>query len=330
MEQQYTVKLKTIVDEYGLSIIHSSKDYETKQLCTPDVNRPGLQLSGFYDYFDPRRVQIMGVVETTFLKTMSAEQRLASFEEFFRCKISVLIICHGVEPMPECVEMAKKYDINVLSTEVDTSEFMAQIIGTLKLVLAPRITRHGVLVEVHGEGILLLGDSGIGKSETALELIKRGHRLIADDAVEIKRTARTTLVGSAPPMIRYYMEVRGIGVVDVRRIFGISAVKPAEKIDFIVNLEIWDEEKKYDRLGIETEFMEILGVKIPSTSIPVRPGRNLAVILELAAINHRQKKMGFNAALSLVERHDRALDESMENDIDHVADAITNAGFLSF
>lgn len=308
MEQEYTIKLKTIVEEHELEIIHASADFETTLIYTSDVNRPGLQLSGFYDYFDPRRVQIMGIVETTYLLAKSAEERRESFGELFKRKISALVVCHGVSALPECVAMAEKYDVNVLATGVDTSEFMAQLIGTLKLALAPRITRHGVLVEVHGEGILLLGDSGIGKSETALELIKRGHRLIADDAVEIKRTSRTTLVGSAPAMIRYYMEVRGIGVVDVRRIFGIGAVKPAERIDYIINLEVWDEEKRYDRLGIDTEYTSILGVRVPCTTIPVSPGRNLAAILELAAINFRQKKMGYNAALQLVESHDRIMD----------------------
>lgn len=325
MDQEYTIKLKTIVQEHELDIVHASGDFEAALVYTSDVNRPGLQLSGFYDYFDPRRVQIMGIVETTYLLAKSAQERRDSFEAFFKRKISMLVICHGVSPLPECVAMAEKYDINVMTTEVDTSEFMAQIIGTLKLALAPRITRHGVLVEVHGEGILLLGDSGIGKSETALELIKRGHRLIADDAVEIKRTSRTTLVGSAPAMIRYYMEVRGIGVVDVRRIFGIGAVKPAERINYIISLEAWDEEKKYDRLGIETEYTSILGVKVPCTTIPVRPGRNLAVILELAAINLRQKKMGYNAALQLAENHDRLVDG-----LDREHDDLTHAGFISF
>lgn len=308
MDQEYTVRLKTLADEHELVAVHISDDFETALIYTTDVNRPGLQLSGFYDYFDPRRLQIMGIVETTYLLTLTTQQRSERFENLFKRKISALVICHGVSVLPECIAMAEKYGTNVFTTDVDTSEFMAQIIGTLKLALAPRVTRHGVLMEVHGEGILLLGDSGIGKSEVALELIKRGHRLIADDAVEIKRTSRTTLVGSAPELIRYYMEVRGIGVIDVRRIFGIGAVKPAERINYIISLEAWDDEKKYDRLGIETDYTSILGVKIPYTTVPVRPGRNLAVILELAAINLRQKRMGYNAALELAENHDRHVD----------------------
>ena len=325
MDQEYTIRLKEIVDDHELTIVYAAPDFDTALISTTDINRPGLQLSGFYDYFDPRRLQIMGIVETTYLLAKDSDQRRHSFEELFKRKISGLVICHGVSPLPECIAMAEKYGINLLSTEVDTSEFMAQVIGTLKLALAPRITMHGVLMEVHGEGVLLLGDSGIGKSETALELIKRGHRLIADDAVEIKRASRTTLVGSAPELIRYYMEVRGIGVIDVRRIFGIGAIKPVERIDYIVNLEVWDEETTYNRLGIETEYTSILGVKVPCTTIPIRPGRNLAVILELAAINHRQKKMGFNAALELVESHDRAIDK-----LSSERDSLSDTGFMDY
>jgi Serine kinase of the HPr protein, regulates carbohydrate metabolism len=325
MDQEYTIRLKEVVIDHELEIVHAAPDYETALISSSDINRPGLQLSGFYDYFDPSRLQIMGIVETTYLLAKTSEERRSSFEELFKRKISALVICHGVSPLPECIAMAEKHGINLLSTEVDTSEFMAQVIGTLKLALAPRITLHGVLMEVHGEGVLLLGDSGIGKSETALELIKRGHRLIADDAVEIKRASRTTLVGSAPELIRYYMEVRGIGVIDVRRIFGIGAIKPVERIDYIVNLEVWDKETTYNRLGIETEYTSILGVKVPCTTIPIRPGRNLAVILELAAINHRQKKMGFNAALELVESHDRAIDK-----LSSERDSLSDTGFMDY
>ena len=325
MDQEYTIRLKEIVDDHELTIIYAAPDYDTALISTTDINRPGLQLSGFYDYFDPRRLQIMGIVETTYLLAKTSDERRSSFEELFKRKIAALVICHGVSPLPECIAMAEKYGINLLSTDVDTSEFMAQVIGTLKLALAPRITTHGVLMEVHGEGILLMGDSGIGKSETALELIKRGHRLIADDAVEIKRASRTTLVGSAPELIRYYMEVRGIGVIDVRRIFGIGAIKPVERIDYIVNLEVWDEQTTYNRLGIETEYTSILGVKVPCTTIPIRPGRNLAVILELAAINHRQKKMGYNAALELVESHDRAIDK-----LSSERSSLSDTGFMDY
>jgi HPr kinase/phosphorylase len=309
MSTGYSVKLKTIMEEHKLEIVHASKDFENARIYTADINRPGLQLTGFYDYFDPQRIQIIGKVENTYLEGRTSAQRRESFENLMSRKISALIICHGIEPMPECVEMAEKYDINLLKTDLDTSEFLAQLIGTLRLHLAPRVTWHGVLVEVHGEGVLLVGESGIGKSETALELVKRGHRLIADDAVEIKRTSRTTLMGEAPEMIRYYMELRGIGLIDVRHLYGVGAVKPTVRIDMVVNLELWDENKVYDRLGIETEYIEILGVKVPYMTIPVRPGRNLAVILEVAAMNNRQKKMGYNAALDLALRHDRAIKE---------------------
>lgn len=222
--------------------------------------------------------------------------------------IAGLIICHGVDAFPECQEMAEKYDRNLFLTAEDTSTFMADLITYLGRELAPRITCHGVLVEVYGEGLLITGDSGIGKSETALELIKRGHRLIADDAVEIRRVARDTLVGTAPELIRYYMELRGIGVIDARHIFGIGAVKPETNIDLVVNFEQWDDGKAYDRLGLDTHCTDILGVQVPALTIPVRPGRNLAVILELAAMNNRQKNLGFNAAQVLADKHDELVD----------------------
>jgi HPr kinase/phosphorylase len=221
-----------------------------------------------------------------------------------------VVVAHALDPLPEMVDAARYYDVNLLTTKLDTSEFMGQIIGSLRLHLAPRITIHGVLLEVHGEGLLITGDSGVGKSETALALLKRGHRLIADDAVEIKRTSETTLVGTAPEVIRYYMELRGIGVIDARHIFGIGAVKPDQFIDLVANFEIWDDHKIYGRLGIDTETTEILGVKVPYYNIPVRPGRNLAAILEVAAMSNREKKIGYNAARDLVERHDRMIDEN--------------------
>ena len=223
--------------------------------------------------------------------------------------IPALIFCHGVKPFPEAYELAQSYGINVLSTEEDTSTFIADLITYLRAELAPRETLHGVLVEVHGEGMLIRGDSGIGKSETALELIKRGHRLIADDAVEIRRVSNDVINGEAPELIRYYMELRGIGVIDVQRIFGVESIKPNTNIDLIVDLELWDDKKAYDRLGIATEYDQLLGVKLPKITIPVRPGRNLAVILELAAINNRQKKMGCNAAEELARKYDQLVSE---------------------
>ena len=275
---------------------------------TYDVNRPAMQLAGFYNYFDPERIQIIGRVESTYLDTLSDADRLAAFERFMQYDIAALVICHGVQPFPECLEAAEKYDRTVFITSEDTSEFQAGLISSLRSHLAPRTTVHGVLVEIYGEGVLLTGDSGIGKSETALELIKRGHRLIADDAVEIKKVGRDRLVGDAPEMIRYYMELRGIGVVNVRRIYGIGAVKPESGIDLVVHLEPWEEGKAYDRLGLTSESEIILGVEIPRVTIPVRPGRNLAVILELAAMNNRQKKLGYNAAEALAASHDALID----------------------
>ena len=308
MRSKYTVLLKTIAEEHGLQILHAAKDYETKRIVTYDVNRPAMQLAGFYNYFDPARIQIIGRVESTYLDTLSDAERLAAFERFMQFDIAALVICHGVQPFPECMEMAEKYDRTVFITPEDTSEFQAGVISSLRRHLAPRTTVHGVLVEIYGEGVLLTGDSGIGKSETALELIKRGHRLIADDAVEIKKIGRDSLVGDAPEMIRYYMELRGIGVVNVRRIYGIGAVKPESGIDLVVHLEPWEEGKAYDRLGLTSESEVILGVEVPRVTIPVRPGRNLAVILELAAMNNRQKKLGYNAAEALAASHDALID----------------------
>ena len=308
MRSKYTVLLKTIAEEHGLQILHAAKDYETKKIVTYDVNRPAMQLAGFYNYFDPERIQIIGRVESTYLDTLSDADRLAAFERFMQYDIAALVICHGVQPFPECLEAAEKYDRTVFITSEDTSEFQAGLISSLRSHLAPRTTVHGVLVEIYGEGVLLTGDSGIGKSETALELIKRGHRLIADDAVEIKKVGRDRLVGDAPEMIRYYMELRGIGVVNVRRIYGIGAVKPESGIDLVVHLEPWEEGKAYDRLGLTSESEVILGVEIPRVTIPVRPGRNLAVILELAAMNNRQKKLGYNAAEALAASHDALID----------------------
>ena len=277
----YTVALQKIAAEQGLTILHAAQDYATREIRTADVNRPGLQLAGFYNYFDPERLQIIGRVESTYLETLTPDQRRERFEQFMRYNIIGLVICHGMDPFPECLEMAEKYDRNLFLVRKDTSEFMA---------------------------VLITGDSGVGKSETALELIKRGHRLVADDAVEIKRINRTTLMGSAPAMIRYYMELRGIGVIDARQIYGVGAVKPETRVDLVVQLEPWEDGRAYDRLGLTTEYCEILNVRVPCVTIPVGPGRNLAVILELAAMNNRQKGMGYNAAQKLADEHDRGID----------------------
>ena len=310
MSNSYSVKLSTVVAEHAdLRVIHAAGNYEEKLIQTADLNRPGLQLIGYFDYFDPSRIQVFGKSEITFLKEKSSLSRLSCFGELMGRGCPAVVIAHDEEILPECLEMAEKYDVTVLATEVDTSEFYAQLIGTLRRHLAPRETVHGVLVEVHGEGMLITGDSGVGKSETALELIKRGHRLIADDAVEILRTSRSTLEGRAPEIIRNFMELRGVGVVDIQNLYGIGAVKPETRIDMVAALELWDEKKHYDRLGIDTHTTEFLGVEVPIVTIPVRPGRNLAVILELSAMNNRQKKAGYNAAAALAAR----IDENADN-----------------
>lgn len=296
----YTVPLQKIVTEQGLTVLHAAADYATRAISTADVNRPGLQLAGFYNYFDPERLQIIGRVESTYLETLTSAQRRERFETFMRYNIIGLVICHGMDPFPECLEMAEKYDRNLFLVRKDTSEFMADLIASLSSYLAPRLTQHGVLVEVFGEGVLITGDSGVGKSETAIELIKRGHRLIADDAVEIRRVSSKSLVGQSPENIRHFIELRGIGIINARRIFGMGAVKLQEKIDMCINLEIWDATKVYDRMGMDSEYTEILGIKVPVMTIPVKPGRNLAIIIEVAAMNNRQKKMGYNAAYELL------------------------------
>lgn len=311
MASKYTVKLSTVVQEQNLEILRTSADYETRLIDTADINRPALQLAGFYDYFDPKRIQIIGRVESTYLNTLSSEERRARFEEFMKFDIAALVICHGVTAFPECMEMAEKYDRNVFATEDDTSVFMANTIVSLNTHLAPRLTTHAVLVEVHGEGVLITGDSGVGKSETALELVKRGHRFIADDAVEIKRISKDSLTGESPALIRDYMELRGIGVVNIRKLYGVGSVMPRCPIELVIKLEQWDETKAYDRLGLTNETEEILGVTLPAVTIPVRPGRNLAVILELAAMNNRQKKLGFNAAETLADNVDYAVDAGL-------------------
>ena len=311
MRTKYTVPLKTVVQDMKLTALHLSKDYDTALLTMADVNRPAMQLTGFYNYFDPKRIQVIGRVESTYLDSIGPKARLEAFDRFMAYDIAALVLCHNVEPFPECLAMAEKYDRNVFYSEQDTSSFQAGVIFLLHNYLAPRMTVHGVLVDVYGEGVLLMGDSGIGKSETALELIKRGHRLVADDAVEIKLVSDSRLVGTAPEIIRYYMELRGIGVINVRHIYGIGAVKPSAGIDLVVKMEHWVDGKAYDRLGLVNETEEILGVHVPRVTIPVTPGRNLAVILELAAMNNRQKKTGYNAAEMLAAEHDYAIDNGM-------------------
>ncbi len=307
-----TIPLQKVIDELSLEVIYSPEDPTDIQITRMDVTRPGLQLAGFFDHFEPKRMQIIGTAEFMYLKKMEALRRHEALTDFFSKHPAAVVFSHKNRPDEEILEVAEYFEVPVLATDSSTSPFMAALIGYLSVALAPMITRHGVLVEVYGEGMLILGDSGVGKSETAIELIKRGHRLIADDAVEIKRVSAKTLVGQAPEVIRHYIELRGIGIVDVRRIFGMGAVKMSEKIDIIINLEPWDSEKMYNRMGLDEEYTDIMGIKVPTTTIPVKPGRNLAIILEIAAMNNRQKKMGINAA----EEFNRKLMESIGQDPD--------------
>lgn len=300
MNTNRSVRVKDIVEKFQMEVINKGTDYDTEILTITDVNRPGLQFIGFFDYFDPRRLQIIGKSEVTFLRGYSAEERRKRFEDLFCYEIPALVISRNLDVFPECLEMAQKHGRTLLRTKYTSVEFTAMTIDYLNHALAPVITRHGVLVDVYGEGVLIFGDSGIGKSETAIELIKRGHRLIADDAVEIRRVSSKSLVGQSPENIRHFIELRGIGIINARRIFGMGAVKLQEKIDMCINLEIWDATKVYDRMGMDSEYTEILGIKVPVMTIPVKPGRNLAIIIEVAAMNNRQKKMGYNAAYELL------------------------------
>jgi len=297
-----STKLNKMVEELGFAVVHRPADYDEVVIKAASVNRAGIQLTGFLEYFDSDRVQLIGRLEMAYLQQFTAEERLEKFRALFARDIPVLICCHGIDILPECVEAARERGVALLSTERRTSDTIVRLVTYLKDRLAPTITRHGVLVEVYGEGVFITGESGLGKSEAALELVKRGHRLISDDAVEIKKTNDTTLVGSAPELIRNFIEIRGIGIVDVRQIFGASSVKRSERIDLVVALETWSEGTEYDRVGAETRYTELLGVKVPENRVPVRPGRNLAVIIEVAAMNNKQKRAGHNSGQEFNDR----------------------------
>jgi len=295
-----------------LEILCSAPDYEKIPIRTVDVNRPGLPLSGFFEHFDTKRLLLIGLTEHTFLENMTPEKRRESFNRLLAYPVPALIITRELEPFPECLEMAREHGRTVLRTKQQTSAFISSLISALYNHLAPTITRHGVMMEVYGEGVMIQGESGVGKSEVAIELIKRGHRIIADDAVEIKLTERGKLIASSPELIRHYMELRGIGIIDVRRLFGMGAVKDDQRIDMILKLEPWDDKAFYDRLGLEMATSdELLGVPLPTVTIPVKPGRNLAVIVEVAAMNNRNRKMGHNAAQELTMRMDEQFNKSM-------------------
>ena len=307
----YCVPLTTLVKEFHMEVVYAARDYESIRLTVADLARPGLQLAGYFDHFEPMRLQVIGNVEASYLQKLNPKDRSLIFDRMFSYKFPALIIARNIQLGPECLEMAKKHNVTVLRTPEATSDVISAVISYLKSALAPRITRHGVLMEVYGEGLLIIGESGIGKSETAVELLKRGHRLIADDAVEIKKISENSLLGNAPALIRNYIELRGVGIINVAKLFGIGAVKTENEINLVVNIVPWNTHEVYDRLGLEDQYMEILGVKVPLNTIPVTPGRNLAVILEVAAMNNRQRKMGYNAALEFTEQINRHFDETM-------------------
>ncbi len=312
MSDMYSVPLTTLVREFQLEVVYAATDYESIRLTVEDVARPGLQLAGYFDHFEPMRLQVMGNVEISYLQKLDPTERAITFDRLFSYKFPALLIARNMPPDPQCVEMAKKHNITLLRSPEVTSTIVSAIIAYLKAALAPRITRHGVLVEVYGEGLLLIGDSGIGKSEAAVELLKRGHRLIADDAVEIRKISSNSLVGTAPELVRNYIELRGIGIVNVAKLFGMGAVKAENEINLVVNIVPWKTHEVYDRLGLEDQHMEILGVQVPMNTIPITPGRNLAVILEVAAMNNRQRKMGYNPALEFTEQLDRHFEQNNE------------------
>ncbi len=308
-----SVPLKTLVEEFDLKVVYAATDYDVIRLTVADVTRPGLQLAGYFDHFEPMRLQVMGNVETSYLQKMTQTERAITFDRLFSYKFPALLISRNLPVDPLCIQMAKKHNVSVITTQETTSNIVSSIIAYLSAQLAPRITRHGVLVDVFGVGLFLTGESGLGKSEAAVELLKRGHRLIADDAVEIKRISGNCLIGTAPELIRNYVELRGIGIVNVAKLFGMSAVKEDKQIDLVVNIVHWNNGEHYDRLGLEDKYTEILGVQVPLNTIPITPGRNLAVILEVAAMNFRQRSMGYNPAKEFTDQMDRHFQETMGN-----------------
>ncbi len=300
MASEFTISLAAVIKEEGFETLYMPVNPEEVLIASSDLSRPGLELAGFFDYYDHSRIVVLGRSEMAFLIEMDLKQRSEILDALFSRHAPAVLITRGMDPLPELMSAAERYAVPMLRTQEATSNAVASLVSFLNIELAPRVTRHGVLVEVYGEGILITGDSGVGKSETAIELVKRGHRLIADDAVELKRASNKTLVGSAPPNIRHFIELRGVGIINARRIFGMGAVKQTEKVDMIIHLENWDGVKVYDRMGMSNEYGDILGVEIPLITIPVKPGRNLAVIIEVAAMNNRQKKLGYNAAQELL------------------------------
>ena len=296
------VSLSKIIEKMELVNLTPEIDVESIKVEQTDINRPALQLTGFFDHFPTDRVQVIGYVEYTYLKGMEEERKKYIYGEILSKKVPCIIFCRDLQPDDILLELANKHEVPILVTGTTTSAFMAEIIRWLNVELAPCISIHGVLVDVYGEGVLIMGESGIGKSEAALELIKRGHRLVTDDVVEIRKVSYETLIGTAPDITRHFIELRGIGIIDVKTLFGVESVKETQGIDMVIKLEDWNKDREYDRLGLEEQYTEFLGNKVVCHSIPIRPGRNLAIIVESAAVNHRQKKMGYNAAQELYRR----------------------------
>ncbi|MCL2202380.1 MAG: HPr(Ser) kinase/phosphatase [Defluviitaleaceae bacterium] len=298
----YTVPLDLLMNEFNLDLLTPAVDIEKKVLTRANINRPALQLAGFFDYFDPTRLQVIGMVEHTYLTKLEENFRNENLRRIFQHRIPAIVMCRKLGLFPEMLDYAERYDVPIFSTPWSTTDFISEIIRWMKVQLAPRITMHGCLLDIYGVGTLIVGESGVGKSETSLELIKRGHRFIADDAVEVRRVSSETLIGSCPANIRYFLELRGIGIIDIMQMFGVQSIKPTQSIELIINLELWDPTRVYDRLGQVEEYTDVLGNKVCSHSIPIRPGRSLSILCESAAINHRQKKLGYNAAEALTER----------------------------
>jgi len=310
MSDLFYVPLRVLAEEFQLEIAYRATDFDSVRLTAADVARPGLQLAGYFDHFEPMRLQVLGNVEMSYTAKLTPAQRAVTFDRLMSYKMPALLICRDLPPDPECLEMAKKHNVTLLRSPHATSTVVSAIIAYLRSQLAPRVTRHGVLMEVYGEGVLLVGESGIGKSEAAVELLKRGHRLIADDAVEIRKISERSLVGTAPALTRNYIELRGIGIINVAKLYGMGAVKAENEIDLVVNIVRWNDDEVYDRVGMEEQHMELLGVQIPMNTIPITPGRNLAVIVEVAAMNNRQRKMGYNPALEFTEQINQYFNEN--------------------
>ena len=310
MIDTYSVALSKLVEEFNLTILHESTDYPSIRLTVEDVARPGLQLTGFFDHYEPMRLQVMGNVEMSYMAKQSEAERNRVYDRLFSYRFPAMLIARGIQPDEQLMAMAVKHNITILSTQQRTSAITSGIITYLKNLMAPRISRHGVLIEAYGEGVLITGESGVGKSEAALELVKRGHRLIADDAVEIQKVSSNSLIGTSPELIRNYIELRGIGIINVAKLFGIGAIKMDNEINLVINIVPWNTHENYDRLGLEDHYTEILGVNVPMYTIPITPGRNLAMIIEVAAMNNRQRRIGYNAALEFTEQINRHFEQT--------------------